>query len=181
MLKGKLIELVKPELKHMPLLSKWRNNPENRKFYREFEEKSIEDQIYWYHEIMNKDNTWYHFCIRPIGEAKIIGIVMLNHIHWVNKTGEFGITIGDKEFQGKGYGSDALLTLLLYGFFELNLNRIWCEVYSNNPAIDLYKKIGFQEEGRLRSHIFKQNKYYDSFLLGMLKSEFQKKYSDLKK
>lgn len=176
MLKGKLIELVKPELKDMPLLSKWRNEPENRKFYREYEEKSIEDQIYWYNEVMNKDNTWYHFCVRLKGRTKIIGIVMLNHINWVNKTGEFGITIGNKEFQGKGYGSDALLTLLRYGFFELNLNRIWCEVYSNNPAYKLYKKIGFKEEGKLRSHIFKNNNYYDSFILGMLKKEFQEKY-----
>ena len=87
---------------------------------------------------MNKDNTWYHFCIRPIGEAKIIGIVMLNHIHWVNKTGEFGITIGDKEYHGKGYGSDAFNTPSIW-IFELNLNRIWCEVYSNNPAMTFIK------------------------------------------
>lgn len=172
MIRGKLTELIKPEIKDMPLLSKWRNDPENRRFYREYEEKSIEDQIYWYHEIMNKDNTWYHFCVRPIGETKIIGIVMLNHIHWVNKTGEFGITIGEKKYQGKGFGSDALLTLLNYGFFELNLNRIWCEVFSNNPAIELYKKIGFREEGKLRSHIFKNNEFLDSYILGILKHEF---------
>lgn len=172
MIRGELIELIKPELKDMPLLSKWRNDPENRKFYREYQEKSIEDQIYWYHEIMNKDNTWYHFCVRPIGETKIIGIVMLNHIHWVNKTGEFGITIGEKEFLGKGYGKDALLTLFRYGFFELNLNKIWCEVYSNNSAIEMYKKIGLKEEGVLRANVFKHNKYLDSHLLGMLKDEF---------
>ena len=35
-----------------------------------------------------------------IGEAKIIGIV-LNHIHWVNKTGEFGITMEIKNIMSR--------------------------------------------------------------------------------
>lgn len=177
MIKGKKIDLVKPSLEDMPLLSEWRNNPDNRKFYREFEEKNLEDQIEWFHQVMNKDKTWFHFCVRPKNKNKNIGIVMLNHIHWVNGTGEFGITIGDQEYQGKGYGKDALLTLLQYGFSELNLNRIWCEVYSNNPAIGMYKSIGFKEEGKLRSHVFKNNQYHDTFILGMLKEEFQKLYT----
>ena len=46
------------------------------------------------------------------------------------------------DFRGKGIGSDALRTLMKYGYEEINLNKIWCEVFSNNDAIDIYRKIG---------------------------------------
>ena len=108
------------------------------------------------------------------GEQKIIGVVFLNHIHPVHRTGEFGITLADPDYRGKGLGRDALLTILSYGFNELNLNRIWCEVYSNNSSINLYRKIGFKQEGVLRKHIYKNGEYLDSIMMGMLKSEFQK-------
>ena len=62
-----------------------------------------------------------------------------------------------------------LITLIKYGFNELNLNRIWCEVYSNNNSIHLYKKLGFKSEGILREHVYKNGNYLNSHMLGMLK------------
>ena len=70
-----------------------------------------------------------------------------------------------------------LETLIKYGFEELNLNRIWCEVYSNNDSIHLYRKIGFKDEGILRQHVFKNGEYLDSYVLGMLKTEYNEKYN----
>jgi len=176
MIKGELISLTKPSREDMPLLLKWRNNPDHRKYYREYRESNLEDQIKWYEDVMMKDSTWHHFVVKPINADKIIGVAFLNHIHSVYRTGEFGLTLGDPEFRGKGYGKDMLLTLLKYGFTELNLNRIWCEVYSNNSSIHLYRKIGFKDEGILRENVFKEGKYLDSYVLGMLKKEYNKLY-----
>jgi RimJ/RimL family protein N-acetyltransferase len=69
-----------------------------------------------------------------------------------------------------------LLTLIDYGFNQLNLNKIWCEVYSNNSSIHLYRKIGFQDEGLLKQQVFKDGNYLDSHLLGMLRSEYMQRY-----
>lgn len=176
MLKGEKVILVKPNRDDMPLLLEWRNNPDYRKYYREYRESNLEDQIKWYEETMMKDNSWLHFAVKPIEEPnKLIGVVCLNHIHSVYRTAEFGITLGDISYRGKGYGKDMLLTIIKYGFDQLNLNRIWCEVYSNNESIHLYRKIGFKDEGVLRQHIFKDGKYLDSYMLGMLRSEYEQK------
>lgn len=176
MIQGKKIILTKPLKEDMPLLLKWRNNPDNRKYYREYRESNLEDQMGWYENIIMKDPTWHHFVVKPIDSNKIIGVVFLNHIHPIYKTGEFGITLGSPEYRGRGYGKDMLITLIKYGFEELNLNRIWCEVYSNNESIHLYRKIGFKDEGILRQHVFKNGEYLDSYMLGMLKGEYNEKY-----
>ena len=177
MIIGNKIILSKPVREDMPKLLEWRNNPNHRKYYREYRESNIEDQITWYENIMMKDPSWHHFVVKPINSNKIIGVVFLNHIHPVYKTGEFGITLGDPEYRGKGYGRDMLETLIKYGFEELNLNRIWCEVYSNNDSMHLYRKIGFKDEGVLRQHVFKNGEYLDSYVLGMLKTEYNEKYN----
>jgi RimJ/RimL family protein N-acetyltransferase len=177
MISGRLITLSKPTIEDMPTLLEWRNNPDHRKYYREYRETNLEDQLSWYENIMMKDMTWIHFVIKPLNDLnKIIGVAFLNHIHPIYRTGEFGITIADSEYRGKGYGKDALITLIGYGFDQLNLNRIWCEVYSNNNSIHLYRNIGFKDEGLLRQHVFKDGKYLDSYMLGMLKNEYNEKY-----
>lgn len=177
MIKGNRVYLVKPQKEDMPLLLEWRNNPDNRKYFREYKETNLEDQINWYENVMMKDSTWHHFIVKPIDNPiKNIGVVLLNHIHPIYRTGEFGITLGDPEYRGKGYGKDMLITLIKYGFDQLNLNRIWCEVYSNNEAIDLYRKIGFKDEGILRQTVFKDGEYLDSYILGMLKKDYESLY-----
>lgn len=178
MITGDKIILTKPSKDDMPVLLKWRNNPIFRQYYREYREINLDDQINWYENIMLKDPTWHHFVASPKDDtSRIIGIVCLNHIHFHNRTGEFGITLADDEYRGKGFGKDMLLTIINYGFKELNLNRIWCEVYSNNNSIHLYKKLGFVSEGILREHVYKNGKYLDSHILGMLKKEFNKLYN----
>tara|TARA_Y100000590_G_C15487012_1_gene926201 strand:+ start:416 stop:946 length:531 start_codon:yes stop_codon:yes gene_type:complete len=175
MIIGKKTELLKPKRDDMPLLLEWRNNPNHMKYYRQHKTLSLEEQLKWYDSMIN-DQTWHHFVARPIGEEKLIGVVFLNHIHPVYKTGEFGITLADPNYRGKGFGKDMLLTIMEYGFQELNLNRIWCEVYSNNSSVNLYRKVGFKDEGILRSHVYKNGKYLDSLILGMLRSEYNEIY-----
>ena len=177
MITGNLVTLSKPQKEDMPLLLEWRNDPNNRKYFREYRETNLEDQLNWYENIIMKDPTWHHFIVKPILEPnKVIGVVLLNHIHPIYRTGEFGITLGDSEYREKGYGKDMLLTLIKYGFNQLNLNRIWCEVYSNNTSIHMYRKIGFKDEGILRQTVYKDGEYLDSYILGMLKSDYELLY-----
>ena len=52
------------------------------------------------------------------------------------------------------------------------MNRIWCEVYSNNDALQIYKHLGFKEEGVLRQNYYSEGEYWDSHILSMLKEEY---------
>jgi hypothetical protein len=174
MLKGKKVTLHLPEEKHLKKMLEWRNDPNLRQFFREYRELSYEHQVKWWKDKALSDDSWQYFVMKPNGEDKIIGVIGLVYIHPIYKTAEFAISIGDENYRNGGFGSDALRTIIKYGFEELNLNRIWCEVYSNNKAIDVYRHIGFKDEGLLRQTVYKNGQYHDSYILGMLKDEWQK-------
>ena len=171
MIIGKKVILDIPEEKHLSKMLEWRNDPEFRQYYREYRVLSYENQLKWWKDKILNDDTWQYFVFKPIDEDEIAGVIGLTYIHPVYKTAEFAICV-DKNCRNNGYGSDALRTIIKYGFEQLNLNRIWCEVYSNNKAVDVYRHIGFKDEGILRQTVFKNGEYLDSYVLGMLKSDY---------
>ena len=170
MLNSKKIALRSIEQEDLESLRSWRNDPRLRKYFREHKEITKSDQQNWYKKILS-DKNQYNFCI-TVGE-KLIGHCGLYYIDWINRSAEFGIYIGDLDYRNGGYGSDALRTLIKYGFNDLNLNKIWCEVYKNNKALKIYKHIGFKHEGTLRQSYYNEGKYWDSDILSMLKKEYE--------
>ncbi|WP_123040581.1 GNAT family N-acetyltransferase [Cohnella candidum] len=102
-----------------------------------------------------------------------IGQVNLDRIDWKNRVGSIGIVIGSPENLGKGYGTEALQMLVRFAFLELNLNRLELEVYDfNERACRSYRSCGFREEGRLREKQFKNGRYVDVIVMGLLRSEW---------
>ncbi len=81
--------------------------------------------------------------------------------------------IGEKEFLGKGFGTEALNLLIINSFNTLNLNRVELEVHDfNTRAYKSYLKLGFQEVGRRRKADYINGKYSDSIIMGLLKEEW---------
>ena len=175
---GKKIFLSSVELSSIEQFRKWRNNPELRKYFREYLEISEEMQKTWYNSKVLNDKNQVNFEIHDLDTQKLIGHCGLYYINWIHRHAEFGIYIGDPKYRGGGYGSDALRTLIKYGFNDLNLNKIWCEVYSNNQALGLYRHIGFKDEGVFRQHYFNEGKYWDSYLLSLLRGEHEMEEGD---
>lgn len=119
----------------------------------------------------NTDFT-YDFAIEDLKTGKYIGGCSINECDVKNRTCVVGIMIGDKEYWGKGYGSDALKILIKFIFEEVNMNKIKLNVFAfNNRAIACYKKVGFKEEGILRKEIYRSGKYYDEIIMAMFKGE----------
>ena len=74
-------------------------------------------------------------------EGEHIGGINFNQTYVESRKARLGITIGDKAYWSKGYGSDALVTLLRFGFAEMNLHRIELDVYAfNERARASYRK-----------------------------------------
>ena len=177
MIEGKKVLLGPVDTTHLEQFRKWRNNPNLRKYFREYRERSDEMQRRWFEKITT-DKNQVNFSIREKSTGSLIGHCGLYYIDWRNRTAEFGIYLGNKNLRGKGYGSEALRQLCRYGFNELNLNRIWCEVYSNNKSLDMYRHIGFVDEGILRQNYYCEGKYLDSYILSMLESEYKERYKN---
>ena len=95
-------------------------------------------------------------------------------VDWKNRNAELGIAIWKKDYWGKGYGADAIKTLLKYAFHELNLHKVYLRVYDfNKRAIRCYEKAGFKKEGILREVFWRNGKWHDTILMGILQSEFE--------
>jgi RimJ/RimL family protein N-acetyltransferase len=78
-----------------------------------------------------------------------------------------------EDYRGKGYGREAINFILDFGFQRANLHRVGLKVYSyNQVAFDLYKKIGFVEEGREREAHFLNRQYHDIISMSMLEHEW---------
>lgn len=111
-----------------------------------------------------------NFAIEAHG--RFIGTCSLFNHNTTAQTAELGITIGDKEYWGKGYGREAVGLLVEYGFRMLNLRRIWLQVHARNErAIRAYRAAGFEEEGRLKVHVWSNGQYDDLVLLARLRED----------
>ncbi len=102
-----------------------------------------------------------------------IGNIKIGNINRVHRYADMGILIGEKEFWGKGYGSEAIDLVLEYAFNNLNLNKVILGIYADNTrAVKLYEKVGFNKEGTIRNLLFREGKYHDKILMGILSEEF---------
>ena len=106
-------------------------------------------------------------------DEKCIGQCALFNFNETDQTCELGITIGDKAYWGRGYGSDAIRCLLDYAFRLRNMRRVHLSVNGNNPrAIQAYSSCGFREEGRLRAHVWNDGDYVDLVIMGIMREEW---------
>ena len=115
----------------------------------------------------------YSFAIEDKDTCKYLGGCGINHVDWKNSHATVGIFIGDKEFHGKGYGTDAMRTLVKFIFNEMNIRKVKLEVYAfNERALRSYEKCGFKKEGSLREEIFRFGKFHDIIIMSVFRGEF---------
>ncbi len=108
------------------------------------------------------------FALRAIDDDRLVGMTRLYDIQSHHRTAVLGLGIGRESEWGKGFGTDASKVTIRYGFQELNLYRIWLDVFGyNERAQALYRKLGFTEEGRLREHFERNGRRHDVILMGL--------------
>lgn len=114
----------------------------------------------------------YPFSIRALTDDRLIGFVglWLNLIHseaWV------GIGIGEREYWGKGYGTDAMKLVVQYAFMELGLQRVSLGLHEYNArALKSYEKVGFWLEGCTRKDVLREGRRTDTLWMGILRDEW---------
>ena len=172
-----LREIEKSDLRN---INRWRNDKEivdllgaNYLYIAE----TIDEK--WYDNYIKTRDKAVRLAIITTDKKKHIGNVNLTNIHPVNRSAEFSIFIGDKNYWSKGFGSKALFEMLKHGFQNLNLQRIFLFVLKENKtAYRMYKKTGFLDEGLLRGAVYKNSKYKDVIIMSILRQDYFKKYSD---
>jgi RimJ/RimL family protein N-acetyltransferase len=113
-------------------------------------------------------------------DGATIGNCALHRISYLTRAAVLGITIGDKRYWSRGYGTDAVKTLCAYAFVELNLQRIGLSLFASNArALRCYEKAGLQVEGRLRRACYGSGVYDDLIMMGVLREEFLQRFPQL--
>lgn len=103
---------------------------------------------------------------------ELIGEIELDHIAWRSGEAELKISIPKTDLQNKGYGTDAVVTLLNHAFTNLNLSRVYLRVYATNAsALRCYEKAGFKREWRLLRKV-EGDKEKIVYLMGITKETF---------
>jgi len=147
-------------------LAAWRNAPEIRQRTREWKPLNDADQERWFQRISGPDRHDLMFVVEDAGTREPLGVVGLCYWDPINATAEVSFYIGSEAARGKGFAKRALTLLLEWGFETMRLERIWAEAYAfNDVSIGLLQSLGFKEEGRLRSHVFRDGARWDSVML----------------
>jgi RimJ/RimL family protein N-acetyltransferase len=172
MLRGTKVVLRPVEERDLPLLARWRNDPENRKAFFSPFLVNPGAQKQWYEGVL-RDGQRVMFMIESM-EGETVGTIGLDGIDWRNQQAQIGQFLLEAEQRQHGYAEDAARVLLQYAFEELNLHRLQAEVYGwNRPVIEWIKFYGFREEGVLREAVFSGGRFQDKVILGLLRADWR--------
>ena len=178
MLIGERVKLGPIKREYIESFLKWFNDPEITQYLVAYRPMTRMAEEAWMENLKNRENDIHFSIVIPNedGTEALIGNCGIHAIDWKNRVGEIGIAIGEKEYQNKGYGTEALELLIDYGFRTVNLNRLELYTYSFNVrALKSYKKLGFIEEGRKRQFIWSNGSYHDAIVMSILAEEWREK------
>ncbi|SBS26048.1 Spermidine N(1)-acetyltransferase [Marinomonas spartinae] len=106
---------------------------------------------------------------------QLIGYAGISAISSLNRSGEFFILIGEKEYWGKGIGTLVTKVVTDYAIRTLGLHRVQLTASAQNiGAVKAYEKAGYQhEEGVMRQSGFRNGEFVDKVLMSVLSTEWQ--------
>lgn len=171
MLSGTKVTLGSLRAEDSNKLFEWINNADLVRLNAPFKPVHFEAHKEWFDSIA-KDPNRACFAIREKEGDRLIGYAQLINIHPVHRSAELTIRIGDKAFHSKGYGTDAVRTLVEFAWRDLNLHRVFLHVFADNRrAVRAYEKAGFRVEGHLREAAFIDGGWCDVLVMGLLQHE----------
>ncbi len=160
-----LVNFVNASDKELDMVREWRNHPDVRVWmynqneisweeHRGFVEtlKSAKDRAYW----IVKDADKY------------LGVIYLLNIRTLHGHAYAGL-YSDPFKRHKSAGKQLMSAILKLSFDLLKLHTLKLEVFETNErAINLYKKFGFKEEGRLREFVKSNDGWIDVLIMGLV-------------
>jgi RimJ/RimL family protein N-acetyltransferase len=169
------IELRALEPSDVALTTAWRNDPAIRDQVLSFRfpVSHVMEARFIERAIAGEGTAQCVVGIVDLSDGALCGLVYLRDIDWISRHAAFGMMIGRRDRQRRGFGRRALRLMLAYGFDVLNLERIYLFVADYNTAgRRLYETAGFSHEGRLRQHVALEGKYHDLLVMGLLREEY---------
>lgn len=154
-------------------LAQWINDPEISHLVGGFSfPLSMTEQREWFLR-SHQDKRTQRWIVES-HEGVVLGLTGLWEIDWRNRHALTALKLGAAEARGKGYGTDAILTLMSYAFYQVGLNRLWGEIlpYNVGSYRAYVEKCGWKVEGVFRQHVLRDGVLWDQLRVAALKSDF---------
>jgi RimJ/RimL family protein N-acetyltransferase len=120
---------------------------------------------------------WYQFAVALKSTDELIGDCALHVRADDTQQAEIGYTFA-RQFQGQGYASEAVNTLLRYLFDTLRIHRIIAHVDCRNErSIALLERLGFRREGHFLKSFWMRGDWIDEYLYAMLRTEWRVRHT----
>lgn len=123
--------------------------------------------------IANQSGSWFQFVIIEKGKKKIIGDIGILFLNVDNQQVEIGCTL-HRDYQSKGYATEALKRVIDYLFDDLNKHRITASIDpENSNSIKLMERLGFRKEAHFIESLYLNEKWVDDMVFSLLKREWK--------
>ena len=154
---------------------RWFNDPKVTQYLTFYLPLTRHEESEWFDNLGKRDDELV-FAIGTL-KGEFIGTVGFHEIHPSDRTATCGIVIGEKGRRGanweRGFGTDAMMLLLNYGFNTLNLRKINALVFApNRRSLRCCLKCGYEIEGRRRLQRYRNGVYHDELVLAVFKENW---------
>jgi len=166
-----MITLRELSREDIPVINQWRQDPDvsdgigaPRRFI------GLEADLRWFDDYLSRRGSEVRCAVRLADSGELVGMVSLTRIDYVHRTAEYNAMVGGA--RGRGVGTAATKAMVHHGLFDLNLHRIYVSILRDNiGSIKMCANAGFREEGTIREGAYKNGRYHDLILMGVLKSD----------
>jgi RimJ/RimL family protein N-acetyltransferase len=149
---------------------RWMNDPNIVRTLKGRYPIAFQNEVEWIEGAMHASSTERHFAIERKEDRMHIGNTSLHDIDWVSRTAWFGLFIGEPAAWNRGFGSDAIRTLVRFAFDEMNLHKLRINVFDyNDRAQHILQGLGFVVEGKLERDFYREGTYHDLVILSVFR------------
>jgi len=173
MIDGRLVSLRPIEEGDLDFLAKLANDPQIRGMVVGWDwPVAISGQRDWLAGVV-KDPRSVRLTILDKQSQAPIGLTGLWDVDWRNGSATTAIKLMPGA-SPKGAGSDAIMLVNAWAFYEVGLRRLHSTILDfNGPSIGAYvRRCGWRVEGRERQSIFRRGEWCDLYHVALLRSDF---------
>lgn len=175
-IEGKLVNLCVPHKDDMSQITRWINRQDVQQHLLAFQPCTLEAEQAWYERMSgHADNQRnYVFFLETKEDRRLIGTMGIHGINHRCGHATTGAMLGDPEAQGRGYGTDAKMHLLRWGFNTLNLRKVCSNVLASNPrSLRYLEKTGYRVVGTRSAHALVNGMFVDEHILEVFREDFE--------
>jgi RimJ/RimL family protein N-acetyltransferase len=172
---GLNVSLVPMSKDYSQQIVRWTNDPEIRAitgshFPRTMEsvKKQLEDAD---SGSQKADNVW--FGIMYCAENVLIGEASISRINWPNRNVNVSVTIGEKAYWNRGFGTEAARLLMGYAFEELQMHKVKASFLAENAiAQKIAEVLGMHYEFTFHEQVYSGFAWHDQPVYAIFEREW---------